>query len=118
MAVDELDALGHDTVGDADGLFGIAGVVLDTILMVLPQHAAGLVDGLGREFGAVLHLLADVAFEPGQRADDRDRDIRRRAKTGGGEKRAEGDEAGPGTHRGSAGEGSRPNRSMRNRPIS
>ena len=40
MAVDELDAVGDDAVGDGDGLLGIAGIVIKDDLEGLPVDAA------------------------------------------------------------------------------
>jgi hypothetical protein len=75
MAVDELDAVGDDAVGDGDGLLGIAGIVIKDDLEGLPVDAAILVDGLCREFGAVLELLADAGDRTGHRSGHGDGDI-------------------------------------------
>ncbi len=60
MAVDELDLLADDAVGDRDRLLGIASVVLDDDLHLATVDPAGLVDGGGGGLGAPLHLLADA----------------------------------------------------------
>ena len=75
VAVDELDLLTDDEIGDGDRLFRIAGVVLDDDLDLAPVDAAGVVDRGGRGLRAPLHLFADRGDRAGHRSGDGDRDV-------------------------------------------
>ena len=75
MAVDKLDLLADDVVGDRDRLLGIALVVLDDDLDLAPGDAARLIDQCGGRIGPGLELIADRSELAGHRAGDRYRQI-------------------------------------------
>ena len=57
MPGDQRHAFGGHLVGDRHGLLRVAGVVADIEVELLAEHAAGGVDVLDGQLGAVLHLL-------------------------------------------------------------
>ena len=75
VAVNELDAIADELVGNRNALLRVGNVVTELELDLLAVHAAGGIDVLRRQFRALLKLRAKGGVRAGQRAGDADQDV-------------------------------------------
>ena len=85
MADDEHDAVVDDLIGGGHALLGIAGVVVDLQRDLVAVDPAFLVDGLGRFFHALSHLVTERGHRAGDCGHHRHLNIRPRGRGRAGE---------------------------------
>ncbi len=75
MAINELDAVADDPVGDRNRLLGIALVIFDIQLDLPPPDTASSIDRLGGGLRPLLELIADRGELPRHRPHNRDGNV-------------------------------------------
>ena len=81
MPGDEDHAIADQFASQCDRLIGIAEIIADDQLDVLPEHAAPGIEIRDRQLGAALMLLAEPSVRAGHRAGRADPDLGARRRS-------------------------------------